>query len=259
MPLVPTAERALLAVWQVESLRLTVFPSLSTQLKPEAWWHNVIGEDAESSTSQPRRKALVQEGAAAGGRLILSVEPTRIDWRLVPIESDKMGVDPFTNLGGLPDAVNAFTSLVRPWFDLETYPETKRLAFGAVLLKLTNNRQSGYQQLAAYLPFVTLDIENSSDFLYRINRPRRSISGTHDIHINRLSTWAVRASGVADLSLGLQSTQFTVVPTSHACQLELDINTDSEFSGELSGEESLMIFRELVDLGLEIVREGDIK
>jgi hypothetical protein len=79
------------------------------------------------------------------------------------------------------------------------------------------------------------------------------------LYINRLSTWAVRASGEAELSVGLASAQITVSPTSHACHLELDINTTQEFPRELCAKESLIVFRELVNLGLEIVREGDTK
>jgi hypothetical protein len=258
MPPVSPVERALLTAWQVELLRLTVFPSPLSQVKPERWWHDVVGEDAESSTSQPRRKALFQEGAVTGARLILSVEPTRIDWRLVPIESQQSG-DPYTNIVVLPDVINSFISLISNWFNLETYPKTKRLAFGAVLLHPVNDRVLGYRQLSAYLPYVTLDAENSIDFLYRINRPRRSTSNMESLYINRLSTWAVRASGEAELSVGLASAQITMTPTSHACHLELDINTNQEFPGELSAKESLIVFRELVNLGLEIVREGDTK
>jgi hypothetical protein len=252
------AERALLTAWQVELLRLTVFPSLPAQITSETWWHDIVGQAPESSTSQPRRRALVQEGAVAGGRLVLSVEPARIDWRLLPLESQKLEPEPFLTIGTLPDAIQSFAAFIERWFDLESYPLVKRLAFGALISQPVDDRQAGYLQLSTYLPSVTLDPENSSDFIYRINRSRLSTSGFADFRVNRLSTWMVRASALSQLSIGLESAQYSVGQIIYACQLELDINTAPEYSGQFSAKESRAVFQELVRLGEEIAREGDI-
>jgi hypothetical protein len=58
----------------------------------------------------------------------------------------------------------------------------------------------------------------------------------------------------------------TVLPTSEtipiqehfACCLELDINTAQDFREELTCEQLAQVFQELVELGQEIVGEGDI-
>jgi hypothetical protein len=43
-----------------------------------------------------------------------------------------------------------------------------------------------------------------------------------------------------------------------ACCIELDINTSPDYQEDLPKEKLPQIFRELVDLGKEIVKEGDI-
>jgi hypothetical protein len=44
-----------------------------------------------------------------------------------------------------------------------------------------------------------------------------------------------------------------------AVRLDLDINTTADFSSELPSEQLPKIFRELIELGREIAREGDVK
>src|SRR5436190_1193852 len=66
-----------------------------------------------------------------------------------------------------------------------------RLAFGAVLAQPTEDRHSGYVQIAKYLPSIRLDVDGSSDFLFQINRPRPSRVGIENLLINRLARWSV--------------------------------------------------------------------
>ena len=131
-------------------------------------------------------------------------------------------------------------------------------AFGAVLLRPVENRQAGYQQIAAYLPHVQLDPEGASDFLYQINRPRNSNSGIPDLRINRLSKWSIAASMESTFSFGSTSAAHFPGPRHFACRLELDINTVPDFRDELAREQLPQIFQELVDLGKEIAKAGDI-
>ena len=50
-------------------------------------------------------------------------------------------------------------------------------------------RELGYRELGRFLPAVRLD-EDSSDFSYQINRPRRS-TVIPELSVNRLSKWSV--------------------------------------------------------------------
>jgi len=266
MPPVSTAERDPLAAWRVESLRLTAFPSPSAQIIEPTWWHDLRGEEPENRVSQPRKGGLKEQGPFAGGSLILGVEPTRIDWVYTPIIDEKQASEGFLTIGPLQDTIGVFTPLMNRWFELETCPTVQRLAFGAVTLQLAQDRRSGYRQLAQYLHSVQIDIENSSDFVYQINRKRHSgiIQG---LDINRLTRWYVIAQQYVSMQMVVppESMQMPSVPTHgsvgpsyHACRLEMDINTVPEFQGGFEREQLTLIFQELVDLALEISDHGDI-
>jgi len=161
-------------------------------------------------------------------------------------------------IGPVREALDIFSPLMRRWFELESCPPVQRLAFGAILRQPVNDQQSGYRQISAYLPFVKLDAENSSDFSYQINRPRVSTSGFAELKINRLSKWSVVAGQSIQFAVGLTSARYLPGRAYFACHLEVDINTAAEFQGELPRDQLPQIFQELVDLGIEIAREGDI-
>ena len=161
----------------------------------------------------------------------------------------------FPAIGMLTESVDLFLKSMLKW--LETAPPIQRLAFGAVLIKPVNSSKEGYEQVSSYLPF-DLD-EHSSDFLYQINRPRKSACvETFDLSINRLSKWSVSllASFAFDPS---KQEQYITRPPRFSIRLELDVNTTPDFSEEVSSENLPHVFRELVELGKEIASEGDIK
>jgi hypothetical protein len=60
------------------------------------------------------------------------------------------------------------------------------------------------------------------------------------------------------LRIGPESVESIFEAEYFACRIELDINTVPDFPGELDREILQPIFGDLVDLGQEIVREGDI-
>lgn len=202
------------------------------------------------------------EGMFEGGKkLVLITNPARIDWLLNALPSQDQKAESLPTLGSFPKILDMFFQLMLRWFDLETCPSVQRLAFGATLLQPTKDLQSGYQQISSYLSHVRLEPEGFSDFLYQINRPRDSISGIKGLRINRLSKWFVEMWQLGGLSIGSASIVTPIVysPTHFACRLDLDINTTQDFQGELTREQLPKIFRELVELGKEIAREGDIK
>jgi hypothetical protein len=266
MPPEAIAERDPLATWRVESLRLTAFPSPSAQIIEPTWWHDLGGEEPESRVSQPRKGGLKEQGSFAGGSLILGVEPTRIDWVYTPIIDEKQASEGILTIGPLQNTIGVFTSLMNRWFNLETCPTVLRLAFGAVTLQPAQDLRSGYRQLAHYLHSVQIDIENSSDFIYQINRKRHS-GIIHGLDINRLMRWSVAAQQYVSMQMVVppESMQMPSVPTRgsvgpryYACRLEMDINTVPEFQGSFEREQLTAIFQELVDLALEIFDHGDI-
>ena len=151
-----------------------------------------------------------------------------------------------------------FLELMQRWFQLETFPLINRVALGVILTQPVETKREGYQRLSTYIPSVHIDIENTSDFHYQINRPRSSRSGVPDLRINRLTKWSVALWRGATISMGPESVQHSMGREHFACRLELDINTAPGLTAEIARENLPRILEELADLADEIAREGDI-
>lgn len=254
----------LLSLWQANTLRLTAFTAREAVLDSSNWWINVVGKPPDTESRQLKMHGLRQGGEFEKGELNLELEPGRIDWKYLPAEAKQDTTLPdsdiIPSIGPFREAIDSFRQLMMRWFSLETCPSTTRLAFGSVLLLPVTNRESGYRQLATYLPFLDLDPEHTSDLLYRINRRRFSVLGIQGLHINRLSKWSVGTFQRQVLAVGTQGVQYaTSGPLAYACNLELDINTAQEFTDILEHNKLAGIFNELIELGMEIVVKGDVR
>ncbi|MGL5872035.1 MAG: hypothetical protein ACRC2R_06650 [Xenococcaceae cyanobacterium] len=243
--------------WQANNLRLTAFLSPSAQIGEQDWWQTLLGELPDNKSSQPKTGIQQEEGSfkdgQVEGKLILIVQPTRVDWQLVP--SDFNGSE-IPTIGSFLDSVNSFLALMLRW--LKDSPPIQRLAFGSSILQFVNSSQEGYKCISGYLPF-DLD-EDSSDFFYQINRPRQSTSvELPDLKINRLSRWGIQLLVNIAFSLNKPAPQRTTKPAQVTIALDLDINTAENILDELPSEQLSQIFKELVELGKEIAEKGDIK
>ncbi len=251
-------DRLPLSAWQVESLRMTAFPSPAAQVATEpTWWGDLVGESSETQILHAKQKVRREEGPFERGRLVLTTQPSRIDWLYIAVDDPEGGQEEPPTIGPFPEVLSSFSRLMFRWFELSACPLVQRLAFGAILLQPVDNQQEGYRQIAAYLSNRSLNLEGVTDFSYQINRPRNSTSGIAGLRINRLSKWAAPIWTMAELPVtpeaGLRVRQRGAV-----CRLELDINTTPDFPGDLPREYLPRIFEELVNLGQEIAREGDI-
>lgn len=133
------------------------------------------------------------------------------------------------------------------------------MAFGAVLIIPVDNRIQGYQILQGYLPKLSLDVENSSDLIYQINRPR-IIEGFFDnIAINRLSRWTVESMQFGRIEFNPIKIEMPIVKSAgnYSCKLRLDINTPIGLD-ELPRKSLKELFRTLVSLAEEIASYGDM-
>ncbi len=245
--------------WQVENIRLTIFPS--AQPDEQTWWADIVGRPSDNIFLQQRPRIRREEGIFEKGRLVLATSADRIDWLFVINlggQQDEKGI--FT-IGNFPECLERFTIIMEKWFNLGTCPPTKRLAFGAVLLYPVESQQKGQQQISAFLPGLKLDLDDSSDFIYQINRPKESKIGIPEFKINRLSVWSVTNLVVAEgkISISPPSARQFPVTECPVCRLVLDINTMHDFKGEISQEQIPMLFTELVTLGKEIAERGDIR
>lgn len=244
--------------WQTESLRLTAFPSPAANLENTDWWREVTGQPSEARLSRPRLAGYQEQGPFLGGRLLLNVQPQRIDWNFTPV-GPRQDPDPgLPTIGPLPTALPQFVDIMTRW--LVSAPAIQRLALGSVLLLPAADLQDGHRRLRDLLPALRIDAEGSSDLFYQINRPRLSRSGIPGLRMNRLSKWsvAVYQQVIVSLNSGRVGSQLVETQPAVVCRLELDVNTMPSFEGDLPRERLSDIADEMADLSVEIALRGDI-
>ena len=242
--------------WQVESVRCTVFPDRSESFDPTNWWVDVLDEQPDQVTTQPIEGKFKAQGAERGGALELSVQPLRIQWTLQPNPPDMQGETwEIPNVGGI-ERVSEFVAIVTRWLPIA--PILSRLAFGAVLLDVVDDRKTGYDRLDRMLPNVDVDSSAMRDFLYQVNRRRASkvISG---IQVNRLTKWSVAT--ISPMSIQIDGSQQTIqrklAEPIEALRLEVDINNVPSPDYIFSSDDAVRLFEELTAMGLEISEIGD--
>ena len=123
MPKQDKPSRLPLDAWHAESLRLTAFPIRGTALTDISWWTELLGEPAETKTTQPRVAGQTEVGEFLGAKLANQIQPHRIDWQLQP-----PGQEPnsFPTVGPFLEIVEPFVELMLRWLDLETCPMLQR-------------------------------------------------------------------------------------------------------------------------------------
>ena len=233
--------------WHAQSLRATAFPSLEKIEDQQGTWEVVVGDSPNQVTTQPKINALQEQGEFGNGYLTYKVIPGRIEWLYQPFLSDKTVIDSFPELGLFTESLKEFKTIIIKW--LEQCSNIKRIAFGAATFLPVESHEAAYRQLDEYLESVQVDPE-TSEFLYRINRKRKSKSFENEVMINRLATWKA-------IKYNLKINEIDT-ETSFACLLELDINNIPEEKLEFEKGSLVNLFNELVDLGIEIVNKGDV-
>ena len=245
-------------VWNAETLRLTAFHSPTVPINSAAWWNDVGGRPPDTSVSRLKDIIRQEEGTLENGKLVMQIQSGRVDWVYTVVDESDHPPEEIPTIGPFSKTMPIFSALMDKWHKLEALPSMHRLAFGAILLQPVNDLKTGYERLAKYLPAVQLDCEDSSDFMYQINRPRNSeiVSGPR---INRLSKWSV--SRLRLYNLQVTAAQPTPLPIleRYACRLELDINTAPEFQDNLPKEKLSALLHEFIGFGKEIAQHGDIR
>jgi hypothetical protein len=241
--------------WEAQYLRFIAFTAEPQVNKTQTWWQDVVGGESETTSTKFQRE---EKGSYEGAYLSLLTDIVQVSWILLPaIDPNNPPTLPPVLEGGFPKVRESFSHLILRW--LSSCPPVKRLAFNAKLIRYSEGPKDAYQILNGYLPNLKID-PGTSDFLYRINRPRKSRS-VDDLSINRLSTWSAvmfrLTVGVHELQTG-SSHILSRQEGWHACSVELDINTDHHDPRELAQPRLPQLFRELVTLGTEIAEKGDI-
>ncbi len=241
--------------WQVETLRITVFPSDINAVSMSKLWDSVIGQDPDAIHFQ-KDVIDAREVRLGNGRMVLAKQTDRIDWHYLSIQDNKDSVQ-LPIIGKLDEELNTFTDVANACLDSSYLLSMNRMAFGAVLLHPVITVEDGNLFLEGKL--AKMNLEGVRDFNYQVNRRRKSQIDP-EIEINRLSKWNVYSGQLVTVTIDpIRGQQVsTTTGLSIASKLELDINTFPERTGPLPTHELSAIFGELIDLGLEISERGDI-
>jgi len=245
--------------WLVEHVRITAFRYPGVVFDARAQWSAFSKNPVEEITEKPGVQVSRLEGSLGGGRLVLSVDPQRIDWNLIPQPAETLPVPDvvFPTIGSRPEATSGFLSAGAAWLSSGDCPRLVRLAHGCVFLRPFDERAKAYKFLAAKLPTIEVD-ENSTDFAYQVNRPRLS-KVVDGLHLNRLSKWAAIRIRVGVVSTGSESLKYPVIGEQVATRLEVDISTAAERADDIPRQLHVGLLDELVELGNEIANNGDVR
>jgi hypothetical protein len=245
--------------WKSEIVRLTLFRAPGTKFDLLDLWTKVIGGEPEDVSEQPLRGTGKVEGTYNSNRMILTMDSlqSRLDWTLTPAPKDSRDLG-FQDLGAFDASVDSFFALHSKHLNL--YSGIVRIAIGAVAMHPVTDRREGYKNLDLLLPSIEVDVENSSDFMYQINRPRVSVV-LSDTIINRISKWGVVVALFGYMNEFPVSGQAPSLPTAEisATRMELDISTDAKRKEEIPTESMPALIAELKGLMHEVANNGDIK
>ena len=239
-------------------MRATIFPAPGVPFTAESWWKEAVGGEPESRTVRPATRQRQEEGPFEnGGRLSLSINPLGIVQWTLTAEQPKDVPEEIPTIGPVDELAKPFLGLLNRWFRSPTCLTASRLAFGVTAILPVEGYREGYETIALYLPAVTIDPTNSTDFQYRINRPRPSSTRLPGLQINRLSTWNVfRMTVLAGPTSDPASA--SVVGERFGCLAELDINTAPSFAGPFTSRDTSSVMSELERLAIEILAEGEL-
>ena len=238
--------------WQVESLRITVFPMDIDGVTPSEHWDALIGlEPAEMNI----QRGGVNERSVEyeNGSIALIEHLDRIEWRYLFRSEEEEPRLPI--IGSYAKESQMFLELAKQWLSSPFVFPIYRLGFGAVLLYPVETETQGYETLSRFLK--SIDLNGVTDLVYRVNRRRhsQSISG---LQVNRLATWNVASFNLVNIQLSPSNVQPTTTVLDRACRLELDINSSPAHTQTLPTDRVVDLLREFAELGDELSKHGDI-
>lgn len=241
--------------WETESLRLTAFVTEGTTIDGNRrWWAETVGYEPDEILARPSVGQYQQVGDFHGQRLVWATKGDRIDLQLVfnPSQMEAFE-DRLLTIGFFEELIDPFREVARQLLAIS--PPIVRLAFGGVLILPVPGVDAGYSDINRRVPYVRIP-EGSSDFRFQINIPQDSTIGIESMRINRLTKWSVMRAEVLGIVFRAGSpTTSSGRPIGYGERLEIDINTQENVR-EIPSDKVSDVFNELVDLGIEISRNG---
>jgi hypothetical protein len=244
--------------WQVESFRLTFFPTPEYTFKPEEFWQNVVGTEPDNISSVPKRGLTSVYGPYAAARLVVRGTFDRIDAIFIPPETKVDGVniiveDPFA--APIEEVLDSFSALAKNWVNTGDISEVVRVAFGGIFTRPTPNQAEANKELMEYLP---IDIDpQSSDLFFQINPPPVRSNVIDELAYNHLSKWMIiRQTRITSTFSGDKLFRTIEEGLGISIRLEVDVNSVPSFPGSIKKNQLFDVYNELVQEATNIVSTG---
>ena len=236
--------------WRLNSLRFTFFSDKALTLSGATLFEDFFGLTPDAETQ--RKAEFLSEYTTEKGSVLYQtiIAGPKVDFIV------NAALSPEKGFPVLPQEGNFEFRFSEASKNLLTKGQVHivRVAIGAHHVQLVANKEDGYKQLSAKIPGIRLD-EHSSDFQYRINRPRTVAVGGQQVVFNRLSTWGCLSIKVGIEVAGGVSSQSTVGP---AVSVNTDINTALSVDvSNLSEGLKKGVIEKLFELSREIPEKGD--
>lgn len=249
--------------WRIELARASFFLSRPVQGNtPERWWQLFTGEQPSESSANREQGRYQWSGrvpdpalGSATLRLEYNANGARVDWLLLTSPNAFVEDGKFRTFGLYKDCSSAFEQRIESWLRQVMSVRMSRVAFGAVLLYAPDDPNRLYTSMSSLLPLSEGDF-SPQDFLFQVNRRRRSGVIGQESWINRLSKWSTAT--VSGFEVNVAANTARQIQGETVIRLEVDINSDPESSpNELPPDRVVHLFRELTGMAREIAENGD--
>jgi hypothetical protein len=238
-----------LANWRLSSLRFTLFSDA-----PKAEGSGLFEDFFEiTPDAETHRKAeFLSEFAAQKGSVVYQtiIAGPKVDFLVSVALTDAMQ----TGFPMLPQEGEFERQFQLSATRLVAKRNIVRVAVGAHYVQPVANKDKGYELLVEYLPGIRLDA-SSSDFQYRINRPRSIVCAGQEVRLNRLSTWSCLSVKVGVEVGGMSSPEVI----SSAVSVLTDVSTVPEQNySNFTEQVKASVTGTLFQFSKEIAQKGDI-
>lgn len=240
--------------WAGESLRLSIFCPESAQVPNQSsgLWEQVVGAEPTSIDVRPSERVVREIGEVGGNDFVLVTQNGRLDWILQPRATPSSNV--MLTLTDMPQAHGLFRSAFHR--SLEQKKIALRVAFAPVLIAEATDVRQGYYALSSFLPKLELETLDTTDFIYRVNRRRRSEVFPAAL-LNRLAQWSLEQALLVSVSMASTGQPRVLSPRTIVRKLTLDINT-LQGAPAMSADNIAGLLDEMITASKELAVQGDV-
>ncbi len=237
-------------------MQLIVFPADPVAALQRDWWQGLTHRPAEDARRRPIDR--FESGRYNDLNLAVATDLQKISWMIsAEVRPDTMP-EVLPAIGSYPIVRDRFVAMLTPWL-AGSCPLVNRIGFAGAIVQPAADHEAAYRRLGEYLSTTVQVDPRSTDFNYRVNRPRTPDLDIPGLTINCLSTWSalnVQSSFRAVLPHGIQHSVALRLDL-YACMMQFDINTSANREQPLSQEVLPDLFRELISKATEVAEQGD--